>query len=95
MFTWGMGCHYALGLGTMDNVHVPTEVQTLRYARVRQAALAPRHAAAVGEDGTLYTWGRWVLPSAAAAAATFFVSLFGAVALRSDPQGDGLSACLS
>lgn len=57
LFTWGLGCYYALGLGTMDNAHVPSEVQTLRYARIVSAALGPRHGAAIGADGVLYTWG--------------------------------------
>ena len=26
IFTWGLGCYYALGLGTMENVNAPTEV---------------------------------------------------------------------
>ena len=57
MFTWGLGAHYALGLGNMETVYQPTEVQSLRYAKIKKAALGPRHAAAVGEDGVLYTWG--------------------------------------
>ena len=57
LFTWGLGAHYALGLGNMETVRKPTEVQTLRYAKIKKAAVGPRHAAAVGEDGVLYTWG--------------------------------------
>ena len=36
LFAWGIGAYYTLGLGTMDNVCMPTEVQMLRYARVTQ-----------------------------------------------------------
>jgi alpha-tubulin suppressor-like RCC1 family protein len=57
IFTWGLGAHYTLGLGNMETVYQPTEVQSLRYAKIKKAALGPRHAAAVGEDGVLYTWG--------------------------------------
>ena len=57
IFTWGLGAHYALGLGNMETVRKPTEVQSLRYAKIKKVALGPRHAAAVGEDGVLYTWG--------------------------------------
>jgi alpha-tubulin suppressor-like RCC1 family protein len=57
IFTWGLGAHYTLGLGNMETVFRPTEVQSLRYAKIKKAALGPRHAAAVGEDGVLYTWG--------------------------------------
>lgn len=57
IFTWGLGAHYTLGLGNMETVYKPTEVQSLRYAKIKKAALGPRHAAAIGEDGVLYTWG--------------------------------------
>ena len=57
LFTWGVGAHYTLGLGDMQTAWKPTEVQTLRFANIKAAAMGPRHAAAVGEDGVLYTWG--------------------------------------
>lgn len=57
IFTWGLGAHYTLGLGNMETVYKPTEVQSLRYANIKKAAMGPRHAAALGEDGVLYTWG--------------------------------------
>eukprot|EP00883_Tetradesmus_obliquus_P007882 jgi/Sobl393_1/18538/SZX64696.1 len=58
LHTWGAGLGGQLGLGPHVAAAVwPTRVSALEGVRVHQVSCGPFHAAAISNDGRLFTWG--------------------------------------
>lgn len=57
VYSWGLNNYAALGHGDDDQRCLPTLVEGLKGARVRQLAASLSHAIAVGSDGA-WCWGR-------------------------------------
>ncbi|CAI5507255.1 unnamed protein product [Closterium sp. Naga37s-1] len=56
-FSWGRNQNGQLGLGTLDDALVPTQITALAGVPLRMVAAGAEHTAAAAEDGRLYGWG--------------------------------------
>jgi len=57
IFSWGDGSLGRLGHGDTTAVGEPRVISTLKAQKIVRASAGEEHSAAVGADGTLYTWG--------------------------------------
>ena len=61
LYTWGVNWYGELGDGTTTNRNMPVQIDKPQGApdgfTWTQASLGERHSAAIGSDGSLYTWG--------------------------------------
>lgn len=57
VYSWGSGQNGKLGLGTEENVSVPTVLASLLSVKFAQVSAGCEHSAAFSDDGVLYTWG--------------------------------------
>mmetsp|Transcript_32124 Transcript_32124/g.125332 ORF Transcript_32124/g.125332 Transcript_32124/m.125332 type:complete len:349 (-) Transcript_32124:1618-2664(-) len=56
VYSWGRSV--AAGQDSLDNVYIPSQVRgELENVKVKAVAAGRLHCAAVGEDGSVYTWG--------------------------------------
>ncbi|XP_057857304.1 uncharacterized protein LOC131066540 isoform X2 [Cryptomeria japonica] len=57
LFAWGRGQWGQTGLGTTEDMLVPTQVKVLEHLRVIQGSAGTRHSIAITEEGNVYGWG--------------------------------------
>ena len=57
LLSWGSGQNGKLGTGNEENVAIPTYVAALEGVRIVHISAGCEQSAAIGEDGTLYSWG--------------------------------------
>jgi len=57
VYACGKGNHGRLGLGDENGRLQPTLLRAFQGVRVKQVSAGCRHAAAISEEGKLYTWG--------------------------------------
>jgi alpha-tubulin suppressor-like RCC1 family protein len=56
VYSWGQNIHGELGIGNRVNTGKPTHIRSIE-GKVKQISAGSCHAAALTENGTVYTWG--------------------------------------
>lgn len=57
LYTWGRSKFGLLGNGLVDNINVPTLVESIKELNFKYISCGNYHMAAITTNGELFTWG--------------------------------------